>query len=250
MTTKGDVIVGATSGVPARLAVGTDGQVLTANSSATDGVDWEAPIALTTTGTSGAASLTPGNPYVLNVPQYSGGGGGGDLTQIAQSILGGASASVTFSSIPGTFTQLMLIIIGRSSVSALSDNILMQLNGDTGANYDYEQMDSNETIAPASSQATAQTSTSAVGVVTGATATANQPGSVEITFPGYSGTTFSKTMHAVGWLNRSTSSATSKDIIVTSAHWRSTAAINAINIFLASGANFIAGSSFTLYGLK
>ena len=76
MTTKGDVIVGATSGVPARLAVGTNGQVLTANSAATNGLDYEAPIALTTTGTSGAASLTPGNPYVLNVPQYSGGGGG------------------------------------------------------------------------------------------------------------------------------------------------------------------------------
>ena len=76
MTTKGDVIVAATSGVPARLAVGANGKVLTANSSATNGLDYEAPIALTTTGTSGAASLTPGNPYTLNVPQYSGGGGG------------------------------------------------------------------------------------------------------------------------------------------------------------------------------
>jgi len=76
MTTKGDIIVAATGGTPARLAVGTNGQVLTANSAATNGEDWEAPIALTTTGTSGAATLTPGNPYTLNVPQYSGGGGG------------------------------------------------------------------------------------------------------------------------------------------------------------------------------
>ena len=36
-----DVIVGAASGVPARLPVGANGQVLTANSSATDGLDWE-----------------------------------------------------------------------------------------------------------------------------------------------------------------------------------------------------------------
>jgi hypothetical protein len=42
MTTKGDVIVGATSGVPARLAVGTNTYCLTANSAATNGVDWEA----------------------------------------------------------------------------------------------------------------------------------------------------------------------------------------------------------------
>lgn len=75
LTTKGDVIVAATGGVPARLAVGTNGQVLTSNSGATNGVDWEAPIALTTTGSSGPATLTPGTPYTLNVPQYSGGSG-------------------------------------------------------------------------------------------------------------------------------------------------------------------------------
>jgi hypothetical protein len=38
---KGDMIVGASNGVRARLPVGTDGYVLTARSSATDGVDWE-----------------------------------------------------------------------------------------------------------------------------------------------------------------------------------------------------------------
>ena len=41
LTTKGDLI-GYGTGV-ARLAVGTDGQVLTARSTATDGVDWETP---------------------------------------------------------------------------------------------------------------------------------------------------------------------------------------------------------------
>ncbi|HET9841571.1 MAG TPA: hypothetical protein VFQ01_06155 [Nocardioides sp.] len=40
MTTKGDVIVGGASGTAARLGVGTDGQVLTAASSETDGVKW------------------------------------------------------------------------------------------------------------------------------------------------------------------------------------------------------------------
>lgn len=41
MTTLGDVIVGGSSGTPARLAVGTNGTVLTADSSATDGVSWQ-----------------------------------------------------------------------------------------------------------------------------------------------------------------------------------------------------------------
>ena len=46
----------------------------TAISSATAGTDYQAPITLTTTGSSGAATFV-GN--TLNIPQYTGGGGGG-----------------------------------------------------------------------------------------------------------------------------------------------------------------------------
>ena len=45
MTTLGDVILGGAAGAPARLPVGANGKVLTANSAATDGVDWETPAA-------------------------------------------------------------------------------------------------------------------------------------------------------------------------------------------------------------
>lgn len=43
MTTLGDIIVGGASGTPARLPVGADGKVLTSNSGATNGADWEFP---------------------------------------------------------------------------------------------------------------------------------------------------------------------------------------------------------------
>lgn len=42
MTTLGDVIVGGASGAAARLGVGSDGQVLTADSGSTDGIKWAA----------------------------------------------------------------------------------------------------------------------------------------------------------------------------------------------------------------
>lgn len=43
MTTLGDIVVGGTDGQPERLGVGSNTQVLTANSAATDGLDYEAP---------------------------------------------------------------------------------------------------------------------------------------------------------------------------------------------------------------
>jgi hypothetical protein len=52
----------------------------TAISAATAGTDYQAPITLTTTGTSGAATFVSN---VLNIPQYSGGGGGsGTVTSV------------------------------------------------------------------------------------------------------------------------------------------------------------------------
>ena len=77
----------------------------TAISAATSGTDYQAPITLTTTGTSGAATFVSN---VLNIPQYTGGGGGtpgGSNTQIQFNNSGsfGGSANFTWD---GTNAQL------------------------------------------------------------------------------------------------------------------------------------------------
>jgi len=61
-------------------------------SSATAGTDYQAPITLTTTGTSGAATLIAN---VLNIPQYSGGGGGSGITRSITVTSGNVSAGAT-----------------------------------------------------------------------------------------------------------------------------------------------------------
>ena len=74
-------------------------------SAATAGTDYQAPISLTTTGTSGAATFA-GN--VLNIPQYTGGGGSpaGSDTQVQynNSSAFGASSAFTFNSGTGVVT--------------------------------------------------------------------------------------------------------------------------------------------------
>jgi hypothetical protein len=101
---------GTAAGLSATLAVGSGGTgattltgVLKGNgtsafTAATAGTDYQAPITLTTTGTSGAATFISN---VLNIPQYAGGGGSpaGSNTQIQYNASGsfGASANFTFS---------------------------------------------------------------------------------------------------------------------------------------------------------
>jgi hypothetical protein len=75
----------------------------TAISAATGGTDYQEPITLTTTGTSGAATFISN---VLNIPQYSGGGTpGGSNTQVQFNNSGsfGGSANFTWD---GTNVQL------------------------------------------------------------------------------------------------------------------------------------------------
>lgn len=81
LTTKGDLLT-YNSGL-VRLPIGTNGQVLTANSAATDGVDWETP-------TSGSGSYFPIPPGITAPPSP------GTLTWVNQ---GSAAASTVNSGI-------------------------------------------------------------------------------------------------------------------------------------------------------
>ena len=109
-------------------------------SAATAGTDYQAPITLTTTGTSGAATFV-GN--TLNIPQYSGGGGSGTVTSVAQTFTGGivsvAGSPITTSgtldlTVAGTSGGIPYFSSGTTwaSSSALTANALM-VGGGAGA---------------------------------------------------------------------------------------------------------------------
>jgi hypothetical protein len=100
LTTKGDLYTFST--VDARLGVGTNGHVLTADSAQATGLKWAAPA------------------------------GGGGMTVIASGTLSGAS--VTISSISGAYKDLRLVV---KNWKPATDNefLAAQLNADTGSNY-------------------------------------------------------------------------------------------------------------------
>lgn len=151
---------------------------------------------------------------------------------IATTTLGSAAASYTFSSIPSTYTDLVLIM---NASQAAGNSVYCQLNGDTGSNYSYTGLYGSGSSA---GSARASNQTGAYLGYLGSTTIYNAINH----FMNYANTTTYKTI-----LNRKNQSDQYVEADV--ALWRSTAAINSIKIYPDSG-NFDTGSTFTLYGIK
>ena len=160
---------------------------------------------------------------------------GATYTPIATTTLGSAQASVTFSSIPSTYTDLILIL--KTGEDTTSDgNTFVQFNSDTSTNYSMTQLFGDGSSA-SSARNTSQVKT---GIYTNYGAGANTYGTGIAHIMNYANTTTYKTMISRG--NNETGTIARIHL------WRSTSAINSIYMFLNSG-NFKAGSMFTLYGI-
>jgi hypothetical protein len=161
---------------------------------------------------------------------------GNTFEAIATQTLGSAAASVTFSSIPSTYTDLVLIITPQSSSGTTSVDI--QFNGDTGTNYSLTFLYGDGTSA-----ASGRASNNAVANGGTAVATANTLLINTVQIQNYSNTTTYKSL-----LTRANN--TVGNVLTSISMWRNTAAINSVLLKLATGANFTTGSTFSLYGVK
>jgi len=171
------------------------------------------------------------------------------ITVVGQQILSVAANSVTFSSIPGTHSDLMLTVRGRCDDAATTvSNVGLQFNADTTASYDVQVLQATNTSASGFAQS-ANTSMY-VGSVPGGTATANVAGQFTLWVVGYSGSSFFKNVTTSdGWFGTLGTATTyeKRDVI---GNWRNTGAIISITILDQGGGNFLAGTRFTLYALN
>jgi len=154
---------------------------------------------------------------------------------IATTTANGSINSVTFSSISGTYTDLVLVL--SANVQTATDYLRLRVNGDTGNNYSYTFLYGTGTTAASSRQ-------SNVGsVIFNAINTGSSPSVSIMHFMNYSNTTTNKTI-----LTRNSVPQNETNVFVSL--WRSTSAINSITVDGADGRNFTSGSMFTLYGIK
>jgi hypothetical protein len=158
---------------------------------------------------------------------------------IATTTLGSAQTTVTLSSIPATYTDLVLIVSAQGARNLYGGDLTMQLNSDTGSNYSITNLTGDGSSA-SSARSSSQTSLSLGGDI-GANGTSIYTPTIIQLF-NYCNTTTNKTV--ISRHNNAT-----YRVVATVGLWRSTSAINAIAL-TGNGYNFNAGSTFTLYGIK
>jgi hypothetical protein len=157
----------------------------------------------------------------------------------------GGSSSITFSSIPNTYTHLQVRGIARSTRSATSDYIALQLNSDTGSNYAYHGLEGDGSTASAFGLAT-QTFMD-VERASAASATASVFGASVFDILDYANTNKYKTMRNLGGIDNNGSGS----VFLTSGLWQNTNAVTTITLKAQGGtSNFAQYSSFALYGIR
>ena len=155
---------------------------------------------------------------------------------IATTTLGSAAADVTFSSISGTYTDLVVIYTALAATG--NPDMTAQLNADTGSNYSATRLTGNGTAASSARYST-QTFCR-FDEFAAATTTAATMGVISVM--NYSNATTYKTL-----ISRSNQAGLGVETFVNL--WRSTASITSIKLAFTSG-NIAAGAVFTLYGIK
>jgi hypothetical protein len=151
---------------------------------------------------------------------------------IATNTLSSAVASVTFSSISGIYTDLLVIISGTTSTDT---GLPMQFNSDTGSNYSGTLIYGSGSSS-VSERNSNQTSMNSMGRMD------STSGNGIFHFMNYSNTTTYKTVISRG-------NNASSIVIANVGLWRSTSAINTIKFMVEGAATYSSGTTFTLYGI-
>ena len=161
---------------------------------------------------------------------------GSTYTPIATTTLGSNQGTITFSSIASTYTDLVLVINSGATVAV---DATMRFNNDSSALYSFTSLSGNGTTAT-SDRRSAKTEIYLNWVASlGTSITDNMIVSIQ----NYSNATTYKTA-----LVRHNIASGGTDAIV--GLWRSTAAINRVDIIAQGSAGiFLSGSTFTLYGI-
>lgn len=211
ITTKGDLVPGTGSAAFARLGVGANDTVLTADSTTATGLKWAAP-------------TSAGGMTLINT-------GGTALS----------GASVTVSSIPSTYTNL-LIVLNNYYTASDNNSVYIRFNSDSGTNYTYSRIRNIDTTVSGLSSLT--TTFAEINTRTQTTSTSGKLANTQVDVYRYTDTTpnkyFAYTSQAVSFENQVVN-------VTGAANYKGTSAISSVTVYADS--NFSGGTIY-VYGVK
>lgn len=158
---------------------------------------------------------------------------------IATTTLGSATSTISFTSISGSYTDLVLVFAYKSN-STNQPTLRLTFNGST-TGYSGTQLTGNGSSA--ASYRNTSASFISIARVVGTPTTSGGTATVVINFMNYSNTTTYKTVLA-------RPSAAESGVEADVGLWQNTAAITQIDITTATSNDFASGSMVTLYGIK
>ena len=152
--------------------------------------------------------------------------------------------TISFSSIPATYTHLQIRVLARSQRADTGDLCNFRFNGDTATNYSAHQLNGDGATAGAGAW-------SSVAQIFGMRVAANSLsanvfGAGVVDILDYANTNKYKTTRSLSGYDANGSG----EIYLMSGNWRSTSAITSITITPNVGTGFLQYSSFALYGVK
>jgi hypothetical protein len=151
---------------------------------------------------------------------------------LATVTLGSTTGSVSFSSIPATYRDLILVFSG---ISTAETGVTMRFNSDSGSNYPYVIMDGYGSGSGSSFGGT-DSSVNVAVINTGISL-------ARLQIMDYAQTDKHKTVLA------SVNAAAAGYVRTAAARWANTNAINTIALAPTGGRSFTSGSTFSLYGV-
>ena len=158
-------------------------------------------------------------------------------TLLDSSVLTSEVATVTFSSIPSTYRDLVVIAVCSPTVYA--GDFAIKFNGDTGTNYNWVFMNGSASVTSG-----AQSGVSRLKLQGQSDPQADDVNFVKIDILDYAQTDKHKSL--LSRFNSTDGGA----VVATAGRWASTSAINSLTFYMQDGDNFNIGGTFYLYGIE
>lgn len=169
------------------------------------------------------------------------------LYLISTQTLASSTSTISFTSIPAIYDHLIIKGTLRGDNASTGATVAIRVNNDSGSNYSYRTVLQYNTTAVYSPYSATSDSFMYIGTVTGANAGTNMWGPVDAMIGDYRGELF-KSAFATSGTMLDTNGA-EKQTMIAGNLWKSTSAINRVDVIHASSGSWIAGSTISLYGL-